>query len=118
MAKKQHPLLNVRGFHKFKRKMYYLSEDGTFRLKLGVGFNALFDRQPEPKRNYKLSWFTGLCDAKRKRIYEGDRLLGPNSLVGAVVFSHGVFWLEAEGADFKMPLYLVNPKKNGYVIIG
>lgn len=116
-----HPLLDVRGWHKVKKKMYYLSEDSTFRIKLGAGFNILFDRQPEPRRMYKLMWFTGVFDAGRKKVYEGDILGKPHDSSGdgfcEVFFDSGRFQVRnAQGEE--RDLHRLNPARNGLHVIG
>lgn len=114
----RHPLLDVRAWHRWKKRMYYLGNDREFRLKVGVGFNALFDRQPEPNKAYSLMFFTGLRDAHRAKIYTDDILAAPNGDRWRVYFDGGAFLIRSSDRRDAAMLRYVNPQKSGWLVVG
>lgn len=99
--------------------MYYLSEDSTFRIKLGAGFNILFDRQPEPKRMYKLMFFTGVFDADRKKVYEGDILHQEGQPENwEVFFDSGRFQARCIETGVEKDLHRLHPSRFGFRVRG
>lgn len=112
-----HPLLDIRAWHKVKRRMYYLSDESTFRIKLGPGFNVIFEKQPDPRWMYKLMFFSGIFDETNQKIYSGD-VIGKVKPEYVVFFDSGRFQLEPIDGGKPSDLHDLQPRRNRYYVLG